>query len=908
MAAGRGARVVSIAMLCAATLCPIVASAQRGQDAGLVGTVRDPSSAVVAGASVTVSSPQMIGGAQTVRSDAQGTYRFAFLPPGEYVIVAEQAGFRSTMRSGIALQPGLTFTLDFTLAVAAMNEDVTVKAVAPVVDVGTSAVTTLVDRKLLENLPLSRNARDTVNLAPGVARNVAFGGSVSSNPFSLDGANGNEPGWGTPTVTPNLNWMEELQVVSIGADARYGEFTGALTNAITRSGSNRFSGFGDLWTTRPGWTGNNRGNLTPQLQDQFRPIDIIRRWDSDVQLGGPLARDRLWFFSGGEVYRNVYRPISFSGPRTADEPRYDETQKKVIAKLTGAIATGIRAEGFYSRELQGATGGNAGPLTRPEALAVENIHEMLWNARLLWTPGSRAFLEVRHGGNVHATYWGPPDDRRSGPPAHYDQLTGVQSVSAGFISEWWSRPITTGAHFTYIPAGRQGGTHEIRAGFEYEHASLRTFDGYAGNQIFWDFGGPSEVEVWDGATYRPSHSRKTVYAQDAWRAADRLTLNLGLRAGVYGGGVPGKPGAFSAHSVSPRVGIAWDVTSNHRTVVRAHYGRYHDAMVTSFYDFLDPLSQTPSTVYTVAGPNQFVDPYTYPTRAAASIDPGVKYSFDDEFLLGVERQLPWNISAKAQYISRDFKDSIGFIDPARIWLPVQKIDPGPDGRVGTADDGGALTVFYDQDPARSAPLLTNPKGAYRRYHGVQFIGARRYAKQTEFQVSYTWSRTVGSYNNAFSSNAANNDLGINGVFVNPNRAINAEGRTPQDFTHVVKVLGTCRVVPWGGLNVSGVYRYLSGRPWARSASGFGAQTQLFAIIMEPRATRHLPALNALDLRVEKTWKPAQKLGTLGAFADVFNVGNQGIALGVNAVSGPNFGLPNNWLEPRALRAGLRMMF
>jgi hypothetical protein len=902
-------RRLSIATLLVTILSPVAASAQRGQDAGLVGTLRDTSGAVLAGATVTVSSPQLIGQPQTAKTDAGGTYRFPFLPPGMYDVVADHAGFRKSTRDGIALLPGLTFTVDFQLELAAVTESVRVAAPPPVVDVRTSASPVLIDRNLLENLPLSRTASDSVNLTPGVVRDVAFGGSVRSNPFSLDGTNGNEPGWGTPTVTPNLNWIEELQVISLGADAQYGEYTGALANAITRSGSNRFSGFGDYWTTRPGWTGNNRGSLTAALQEKFRPIEIIQRWDSDFQLGGPVVKDRLWFFSGGEAYRNANRPATFSGiPKTPDEPQYDVTERKFITKLTSALSPAIRAEGYYEHDDHDATGTNAGPLVRPEALAISNGAETMWNARLLWTLNDRAYVEVRHGGHNANNHSGPPDNRLSGPPGHYDGLTGVTSINALGIYDSLSRPITTGAHFTYFSGGRTTGNHEIRTGFEYEYARLRTFDGYVGGRAFWDYDGqPDQVELWDGATYRPTHNRNTFYVQDAWSAVDRLTLNLGVRAGFYSGSVPGHEGAFSAHSLSPRIGGAWDVTGDHRTVFRAHYGRYHDEMVTSFYDFLDPLSQTPDTVATVVGPNQFVDPFTYPTTAAA-IDPDIRYSFVEEFLVGAERQLPWGISAKAQYISRDFKESIGFIDPARIWLPVQKIDPGPDGRLRTSDDGGSVTVFYDKDPSNTALVLTNPNGAYRRYHAVQLIGSKRYAKATEFQASYTWSRTVGSYNNDFSSNAANNDLSTNGNFVNPNRALNAEGRTPQDFTHEVKVLGTYRLPAWGGVNVSGVYRYQTGRPWARSASGFGSQTELFALYMEPRATRELPAVNTLDLRLEKTWKPSQKLGTLGGFVDVFNAGNQGVPLRATEVSGPNFGVPAKWIEPRTLRAGVRMMF
>jgi hypothetical protein len=108
---------------------------------------------------------------------------------------------------------------------------------------------------------------------------------------------------------------------------------------------------------------------------------------------------------------------------------------------------------------------------------------------------------------------------------------------------------------------------------------------------------------------------------------DRVTLNLGARAGFYGGSVPGRDGVFSASSLSPRVGLAWDVSRTHRTVVRAHAGRYHDEMVTSFYDFLDLLSQGSTIVAQVIGPNQFREITQFGWTTNATIDPDLKYSY-----------------------------------------------------------------------------------------------------------------------------------------------------------------------------------------------------------------------------------------------------------------------------------------
>jgi hypothetical protein len=288
-------------------LVPLPAAAQNGQDSALVGVVRDQSGAIVSGAAVQVSSTALVGGPQQTTTDGAGGYRFAFLPPGAYGVRVQHAGFASTART-LTLTPGATLTLDLVLSINRIEQSVKVAAAAPIVDVHTSAAPTVIDRTLLEALPLPRGALGIVNLAPGVTHDVGLGGTLYANPLFLDGTSANEPGLGQAILSPNLNWIQEVQVISIGADARYGEYTGAMANAITRSGSNRLSGRGEFWTTRPSWSGNNRAWLSPALQQRFRPVDIKQRYDATFQAGGPIAKDRVWFFAGGERYRDKYRP------------------------------------------------------------------------------------------------------------------------------------------------------------------------------------------------------------------------------------------------------------------------------------------------------------------------------------------------------------------------------------------------------------------------------------------------------------------------------------------------------------------------------------------------------------------------------------------------------------------------
>jgi hypothetical protein len=274
----------------------------------------------------------------------------------------------------------------------------------------------------------------------------------------------------------------------------------------------------------------------------------------------------------------------------------------------------------------------------------------------------------------------------------------------------------------------------------------------------------------------------------------------------------------------------------------------------------------------------------------------------EEYIAGVERELWPRLSVKVQFVRRNFKDALGFVDVGSTWTPVAVTDPGPDAVPGTADDGKAMTV-YNSTSGQPARIFTNPPGAYGRYSAFQLIGTKRYAQGWELQASYTWSRAQSNYNNA---NPSTFPLFIVGNWTNPNVALFSDGRTDRDITHEVKAMGTYSLPYWGGIRLSGIYRYASGAPWARTAF-FGPLTNAGGIRVEPIGTHELPATNSADLRVEKTFRMRQG-GTFSAFADVFNINNQGVSTSVNTGSGPNFALPTGWAAPRTLRAGIRVTY
>jgi hypothetical protein len=299
------------------------------------------------------------------------------------------------------------------------------------------------------------------------------------------------------------------------------------------------------------------------------------------------------------------------------------------------------------------------------------------------------------------------------------------------------------------------------------------------------------------------------------------------------------------------------------------------------------------------------------TLEQTNFHPDVKHMYAEEYFAGIEREVVPRLSLKVQYLRRNTRDTLGYVDTGSTWTPAEVTDPGPDGRAGTSDDGPLMTVYYNDDPSAARYVLTNPPGAWRRYDAVQIAAERRHASGWSMQASYTGARTIGSFDNDAASNAASSDLAFNGNFANPNRAILSTGRTAHDRRHDLKVLGTY-VAPRWDIRVSGLYRVTSGTPYARILNTFGPGTQTFPltrtsmIYATPVGTYHERAQAGADIRIEKVLR--LRSANLGLYGDLYNVTNRIVAARTNNVSGSSFGQTRSFSPPREFRAGLRVVF
>lgn len=870
----------------------------------VTGVVADSTRGVLPGVGLTLVSPDLVGGAQTATTNDRGSYRFSDLPPGLYELTAQLAGFRTVKRPGLRLLFGGTLTVDLTLELGGAAESVTVEHHSPAVDVTTAQATSKVDSDLIQNVPTvtdPRNGLELMAMSPGVNFRSAYGGSRDANEVLFDGTPTTLPSQqGTNAAVINSNWMEEIQVVALGANAEYGEFSGAVANFVTRSGSNAFRGLVEYRKVPGDWLSDNRGDLSPALQTRFRPAQILTQWDSTAQAGGPIKRDKLFFFAG---YQYIHAQMLASGASAPSEQK----QWRALGKLSWALAKDVRMDATLQKNhVRLKT-----PPTPTQTADVgfnNNEPNLVWTTRFTWTPGSNVFVEAHTGGLSYQQSIDPKNGGRTGPSAHLDVVTGIGSVNGNQYSSQDQSRIGLGASLTRHLDNVLGRSHELKVGLDYGHRDVYRESGFPSGMNFTDRNGvPDQVVIWPGDVQEASGNQTVFFVQDGWRVNDRFTLQPGLRVTLNRGQTPTAGDVYSTTPVSPRFGVAWDVTKDHKTVVRTHYGRYHEAFGTIQYMFTDTARQTVQITARVLGPGNYQELSRFTPAGNQFVDPNLKPAYMDQYLLGAERELFADFSLAAQYVQREHKDLFGWRDTRSVYSPVRVRDPGRDNVAGTGDDGDFLTAYNLTNPGNERRLFTNPDGAWRRYKAFQVVLQKRFSRNWQMLAGYTRSKAEGSVNNSQGDNYGGGTVTQN-PFINPNNAINATGRNTLDFTHEVVARGSYHFGVLGGFNVGAVYRYISGQALSRTAV-FRLTQGNTTIRVEPRGTFPTGATNQIDLRFDKTIPLAKNKGrTLSIYLDIFNANNQGVATGYTEASGGTYGVPTGWSSPRTFLLSGRLSF
>lgn len=885
--------------------------AQSKTTSALNGRVAGEDGAALPGVTVEISSPALIGGARTTITDSEGRFRFPEIAPGIYTVNASLQGFQSVRREGVTLSLGASTELPIKLGIQALEETLVVVGEAPTIDVQSSGSSTNLPVTYLENIPASRFQVDVINLAPGINNDSAFGGGGgSANAYQLDGVDVSDPEGGTAWAFVNFNIIEEAQLVGLGAPAEYGGFTGVVFNSITKSGGNSVKGSVEAYYTNDSLTGNNSNiaGLTPTTDKSY---------DTNVQWGGPITKDKLWYFLSGQY---VADDTSEGGPiRTERDPR-------AFGKLSWAPSDSLSIDGWGEWDRFDVTGRGGDTVTPLEATVTEDAPEVVGNFAARKVLSSDTILSLAYGGYTGYYYLDPNEGYDI--PGHFDGATGLYSQNSYYFYLADRDRQQANASVSHHAADFLKGDHDFKFGMEIERSTVRSRYGYTTGVWFYDNYYSADdpgTEAYDPVPYslgyyggdydvHATNKRLSVYAQDTWRITSNLTINPGVRIDLNRGDVTSGQ-VFSTNPIAPRLGIAWDVTGTGKNLIKAHYGRYYEALFGTYFYWVDP-----DAFHTVEQrrvfPSGFNDFFGETAGGKFAIDKNIKQPYLDQYLIGYDRELRPGLTLSTSLVYRKNKDFIETVSRDGIFEPVTGFvgvrDPATGRRVST---GQRVTLFNYTNAADDVLLVTNPKGLERTYKAATITLTRRLRDNWQLLASYVYAKTDGTIDNVSFSSSGGGNGGPGDFLDTPNSLVNNKGPLTNDNKHQVKIQGTYQIPKWN-VSLSGNYTYLSGRTYTlrsncllvdpNSNSCFRFDQGSFRYFGEPRGSRRLPARNEIDLRAE--WQPKIGNNRLGIIVDVFNATNQGRPTSVESRDGSTFDQPLAYNAPRQFRLGFRYNF
>jgi hypothetical protein len=612
-------------ILCAALMmAPGIAAAQTAVSGTIAGVVKDASGAVLPGATVEALSPALIERVRSVTTDANGEYKIIDLRSGVYSVTFSLPGFSTIKREGLELSSGFTATVNVEMKVGEIAETITVSGATPVVDVQSTRTQQVMKRTDLDALPFGKTFAAFTTMIPGIT-----GGSTSGGPTRDVGGtqgeapigqsvHGSDPGLtsidGVKTINmATANWRR-VQVNTIAAQEFVVEtgngsaeaWTGGVNiNVVSKDGGNMYSGTGAADYTGKGLDSNN-------LNDTLRARGLTaynqqkKLYDVGGGFGGPIVRDRLWFFTTPRKWANQYYIAGNYYNKTPHTLFYtpDLSQQAIFGRENWEVSGRVTWQASPTNKFVFQTNNSSlcfcpiGPdtgTTTPDGgwnfyFAPQNLLQANWThihtSKLLWE-GGIAFR--RDNNRSTPTDGGLPTDRS------VLELSTGQRYGANFVNlteaENGLKPsqqlVTRGA-LSYVT-----GSHAAKVGFSTMTAYqiLNAVPTYPEQYVFRNQL-PAAINEVLAPNRIETHMQLAlgVYAQDQW-TLQRMTLNLGVRldainayspAQVRPGGKYLGPTAFpevdnipSWKDINPRLGVAYDLFGNGKTAVKASVGRYN---------------------------------------------------------------------------------------------------------------------------------------------------------------------------------------------------------------------------------------------------------------------------------------------------------------------------------------------
>ena len=940
------------------------------------GKVADTSGGVLPGVTVSVTSPSMMG-VQTSVTDTGGNYRFPAVPPGTYAMSFELPGFNTRKNEGIEIRLGFTATINVELAVASLQETVTVTGDSPVIDTSTTRTQQNFKLEQLQSLPNARDMWALLAVTPGVAVNrIDVGGNRAGTQAGyaaygftgqvrvlIEGINTTE-GTGGAGFYFDYASLEEAFIGTTGQTAEMPN-PGVQSQFIAKSGGNQFAGEYHLdwynnsfqganlpssYTDPSAFKGTNGSNAI-----RVGANEILGYYDHDINVGGPIKKDKVWYFGTYREQQNKVAQPNFQFDKTFDTKLWN-----AVAKGTYQLNRNNKLIGYYQwgqktqpNRLPFATYTYKSPEQTYKQSSGSWVYKGEWNGTL----SDKLYVEARYGdfGYYFPLVTNSPDN-------FFWQDSGALVSEGAHQAQQLDRDRAQyNLAATYFLDTGKGGNHTFKVGGEL--LQEKSWEGYTSRrggtsnieQIYVNgvssqviFGIPTARSVNSLSAHNDLLSKAALdaigfFVNDTW-AKGRSTINLGIRFDRYHGWLPEQevlgatvgPVTVAAapqaetnlYTMSnlwaPRLGYVYDLSGNGKTVVKANYGFFWHNPGVVISQNANPNIASKSATYTwndqatcagcIKGDKRWqpgeesAAPTAQALSGAIKLNPNIKAPYSHEASVFVERQISQTMGARVGFVYKTQDDLISTsyqLDRglSAYTVPSQFLDIGLNG-VRDTPAGGTVAAGDD----RFIPIMGLVTSTAAQFPTTQYVtNLPEFGRYKTFEVS-----TNKRYGNKWS-------MSLGGAYTWLHDFPNNYPQTPnQPFdedrsTWGVKASGSYDA-PYG-IRISPIFRHQSGVNFARTASigcaapcsGLTVAGSSTTIFVEPSNSNREDNIFVFDTRIEKSFKFAHSLQFRG-FLDLFNLTNSYASETIGRATGTSYLKPALILAPRTARLGFRMMW